>query len=117
MATFGLLALTTHDAQASQEAFQAGWFTENLLTQPLVMVILRGGRHAADGRGTGPVHRAALGLAVVGIVLPTSPLGSLLAMGARPPLYYALLATVLDLYAVVLVLARGGRHERAGRAV
>ncbi len=116
VATFGVLALTTHDTHASQEAFHAGWFTENLLTQALVMVILRGGRHAAEGRSTGPVHRAALGLAVIGVLLPLSPLGPLLAMGTLPPLYYALLATVLALYALVLVLARR-RHERAGGAV
>ncbi|MGW9523531.1 magnesium-translocating P-type ATPase [Streptomyces diastaticus] len=112
VATFGVLALTTHGAHASQEAFHAGWFTENLLTQALVMVVLRGGRHAAEGRTAGPVHRAALGLAVIGVLLPLSPLGPPLAMGTLPPLYYVLLATVLALYAAVLVVAR----DRYGRA-
>ncbi|MBK3589506.1 HAD-IC family P-type ATPase, partial [Streptomyces sp. MBT57] len=43
LATFGVLALALHNATGTdgEAAFHAGWFTENLLTQALVLVLLR----------------------------------------------------------------------------
>ncbi|WP_415958503.1 magnesium-translocating P-type ATPase [Streptomyces sp. 021-4] len=113
LATFGVLALALHNAAGTdgEAAFHAGWFTENLLTQALVMVLLRTGRSAAERRAGGPLRAAAAGLAVVGVLLPLTPLGPLLGMSALPPLYYLLLGSVLGLYAVGLTAARR-RYER-----
>ncbi|MET9771590.1 HAD-IC family P-type ATPase [Streptomyces sp. NPDC006415] len=112
LATFGVLALALHNASGDGEAaFHAGWFTENLLTQALVMILLRTGRSAAERRAGGPLRGAAAGLAAVGVSLPLTPLGPLLGMSALPPLYYLLLGSVLGLYAVGLTAARR-RYER-----
>ncbi|MGW2088691.1 magnesium-translocating P-type ATPase [Streptomyces sp. NPDC001880] len=108
LATFAVLAFALHGSAASggQEAFHSGWFTENLLTQALVMLLLRTGGGLAGGRSGGPLRVAACGLAVVGLLLPLTPLGGLLGMSALPQLYYLLLATVLALYAYGLRAAR-----------
>lgn len=113
LATFAVLAWCVHGSLggAGQAAFQGGWFTENLLTQALVMVVLCTGRRAAEGRAPGPVHWAAAALAVLGILVPLSPIGSLCGMTGPPPASYPLLAAVLALYAVALVVARG-RYAR-----
>ncbi|WST57402.1 magnesium-translocating P-type ATPase [Streptomyces rubiginosohelvolus] len=113
LATFGVLALALHNASGDggEAAFHAGWFTENLLTQALVMVLLRTGRSAAERGAGGPLRAAAAGLAAVGVALPLLPLGPLLGMSALPPLYYLLLGSVLGLYAVGLTAARR-RYER-----
>ncbi|GGR97753.1 magnesium-translocating P-type ATPase [Streptomyces rubiginosohelvolus] len=113
LATFGVLALALHNASGDggEAAFHAGWFTENLLTQALVMVLLRTGRSAAERGAGGPLRAAAAGLAAVGVALPLTPLGPLLGMSALPPLYYLLLGSVLGLYAVGLTVARR-RYER-----
>ncbi|WP_373648943.1 magnesium-translocating P-type ATPase [Streptomyces sp. t99] len=113
LATFGVLALALHNASGDggEAAFHAGWFTENLLTQALVMVLLRTGRSAAERGAGGPLRAAAAGLAAVGVALPLTPLGPLLGTSALPPLYYLLLGSVLGLYAVGLTAARR-RYER-----
>ncbi|MEU5559665.1 magnesium-translocating P-type ATPase [Streptomyces globisporus] len=113
LATFGVLALAHHNASGDggEAAFHAGWFTENLLTQALVMVLLRIGRSAVERRAGGPLRAAAAGLAAVGVALPLTPLGPFLGMSALPPLYYLLLGSVLGLYAVGLTAARR-RYER-----
>ncbi|MFE7711061.1 magnesium-translocating P-type ATPase [Streptomyces sp. NPDC057486] len=103
VATFAVLLLTTRGEQDGEGAFHAGWFTENLLTQALVMVLLRSTRQTAGNGPSGPVRFAAATLAVIGIALPLTPLGPVLAMAPLPPLYYLLLATVLALYAAALV--------------
>ncbi|RCH64782.1 magnesium-translocating P-type ATPase [Streptomyces sp. SDr-06] len=94
LATFAVLVWAVSHTRA-ETAFHAGWFTENLLTQALVMVLLR------TGRG-GKVPVTAGILALTGLLLPLSPLGPLIGMTALPPAYYPLLALVLALYAGAL---------------
>ncbi|WP_330347994.1 HAD-IC family P-type ATPase [Streptomyces sp. NBC_00582] len=108
LATFGVLALALHGPDAVDDAavFHSAWFTENLLTQALVMVLLRTGR---GGAATGPVGRAAAVLGAVGLLLPPSPLGARLGMTPLPLPYYLLLVVVLGLYA--LALRRSARRR------
>ncbi|MER6123238.1 cation transporting ATPase C-terminal domain-containing protein [Streptomyces sp. NPDC001795] len=113
LATFVVLALALHGSGAAEDeaVLHSGWFTENLITQSLVMMPLRTGRRFFQDRPPGPVGWTAAGFAVIGLVLPASPLGPLLGLTALPLEYYLLLTTVLTLYAAGLVLARK-RHER-----
>ncbi|MCC3771076.1 cation transporting ATPase C-terminal domain-containing protein, partial [Streptomyces sp. UNOC14_S4] len=110
LTTFGVLALAVGpfgDGER-QEAFHSGWFTENLLTQAFVVLLLRAGRDAAEGVrgcGFGPIRWAACGLAVIGLLLPVSPVGAVLGMTALPPLYYGLMAVVLGAYGTALWFA------------
>ncbi|MDF3298491.1 HAD-IC family P-type ATPase [Streptomyces tropicalis] len=117
LATFAVLAaaLRGPDALNDEVVFHSAWFTENLLTQALVMVLLRTGRGGAGRRGPGPVGWAAAALAVVGLLLPVGPLGPPLGMTALPLPYYVLLAAVLGAYALALVAAvRRLRVPRSG---
>ncbi|MEU8582146.1 magnesium-translocating P-type ATPase [Streptomyces abikoensis] len=109
LATFAVLALAVRSlgAEAGQDAFHAGWFTENLLTQAMVMALLRSGRLRAPR----PVRLAVAGLAIVGLLLPLSPLGAMLSMSPLPTLYYGLLGVVLVAYGCVLGVARSGRFS------
>ncbi|WP_206504572.1 magnesium-translocating P-type ATPase [Streptomyces chrestomyceticus] len=117
LATFGVLVLAVHGVgdPGGQDAFHAGWFTENLLTQALVMYLLRTGRRSAEGRAPGPIRLAVCALAVIGLLLPPSPLGPLLGMAPLPPLYYGLLAAVLVLYGAGLAWAKE-RYDRKAAA-
>ncbi|MGW6400258.1 magnesium-translocating P-type ATPase [Streptomyces sp. NPDC055134] len=105
LATFGVLALALHSraGAADEAAFHSGWFTENLLTQALVMLLLRTGRAP---RTPGPVRWAVASLTAVGILLPLTPAARPLGMTPLPPVYYALLAAVLALYAVALTAVK-----------
>ncbi|MHB9861648.1 magnesium-translocating P-type ATPase [Streptomyces sp. YIM S03343] len=108
LATFGVLALALHGLGTAldEAAFHSGWFTENLLTQALVMLVLRPGRAGAGWRRPGSVACAAAALAVIGLLLPPSPLGRPLGLTALPAVYYLLLMAVLALYAAALLAAR-----------
>lgn len=106
LATFGVLALFAPHADGREAAFHSGWFTENLLTQAMVMLLLRTGRLAAEGRPARPVLWAAAALSAIGVLVPLSPLGPALGMLPMPPVYHLLLVCVLALYALGLVAAR-----------
>ncbi|WP_406120813.1 magnesium-translocating P-type ATPase [Streptomyces sp. NBC_00989] len=99
LATFAVLALALRgpDAVDDEVLFHSAWFTENLLTQALVMLLLR-----TRGGTPGPVGRAAAVLAAVGVLLPLSPLGAPLGMTGLALPYYVLLAAVLGVYALAL---------------
>ncbi|WP_327271320.1 magnesium-translocating P-type ATPase [Streptomyces sp. NBC_01224] len=115
LATFAVLAVALHGPGGTDDeaVFHSGWFTENLLTQALVMLLLRTGRRTAETRGISPVGWAAAALAATGLLLPLSPLGPRLGLMALPSLYYLLLVVVLGLYAAGLATARH-RYERRG---
>ncbi|MGX1670103.1 magnesium-translocating P-type ATPase [Streptomyces sp. NPDC055400] len=112
LATFGVLALALHSTAgaADEAAFHSGWFTENLLTQALVMLLLRTGRAP---RTPAPVRWAVASLTAAGILLPLTPAARQLGMTPLPPVYYALLAAVLALYAVALTAVKR-RYLRKG---
>ncbi|MFE2513675.1 HAD-IC family P-type ATPase, partial [Streptomyces naganishii] len=116
LATFAVLAaaLRGPDALNDEAVFHTAWFTENLLTQALVMVLLRTGRGArvpGARRALGPVGRAAAALVVAALLLPAGPLGPPLGLTVLPAPYYLMLAAVLALYALALAVAVR-RHER-----
>ncbi|MFJ5530829.1 magnesium-translocating P-type ATPase [Streptomyces sp. NPDC093261] len=117
LATFAVLALALYgpDALDDEAVFHSAWFTENLLTQAMVMVLLRSGRSLVAGRAPSPVGRAAGVLAAVALLLPFTPLGATLGVIALPLGYYALLAAVLALYALALWAIRA-RYERRSAA-
>ncbi|MFI0510589.1 magnesium-translocating P-type ATPase [Streptomyces sp. WSLK1-5] len=111
LATFGVLAFALRGPGDDEALFHSGWFTENLLTQALVMVLLSLGTSRRGVRRPGPVTWSACALAAVGLLLPVSPPGAALGLSALPGVYYGLLAAVLALYAVGLLAART-RYER-----
>ncbi|WP_405770709.1 hypothetical protein OHU34_38180 [Streptomyces sp. NBC_00080] len=76
------------------------------------MLLLRGGRRRAEGRPPGPVSWAAGALTAVGLLLPLSPVGSLLGLTPLPALYYLLLAAVLALYTTGLMAVRARQGQR-----
>lgn len=109
LTTFALLLTTVQGAgePEGQVFFHSGWFTENLLTQAMVMLLLRTGRRSAEEhRAPNPVWLASAALASIGVLLPLSPLAPALGMTALPAVYYIQLLLVLTLYGAVLMFAR-----------
>ncbi|OIV35913.1 hypothetical protein BIV57_19145 [Mangrovactinospora gilvigrisea] len=104
LATFGVLALAAGVPAGDGDAvaFHSGWFTENLATQGLAMVLLRAGGGRPGGRRRDPVAWAAAVLAVLGVLAPFTPVGAGLGLAPLPVLYYPLLTAVLVLYAAAL---------------
>ncbi|MFC8674178.1 magnesium-translocating P-type ATPase [Streptomyces griseorubiginosus] len=113
LATFGVLAFALRGPGDDEALFHSGWFTENLLTQAVVMVLLSLGARGTSGRRPGPVTWSAAALAATGLFLPMSALGAPLGLSPLPGVYYGLLAAVLTLYAAGLMTARARQERRS----
>ncbi|MCK2220969.1 cation transporting ATPase C-terminal domain-containing protein [Actinomadura sp. ATCC 31491] len=89
---------------ADQAAFHTGWFVENLLTQAVILVLLR-----PVARVSRPLGLATGLLAAAGLLLPLSPLASVLGLVALPATSLLWLLLVLFLYAVTLLVLKRAR--------
>jgi Mg2+-importing ATPase len=103
-ATFGFLLLVLH---ASEPEFHTGWFVESLATQVLVIFAIRTRRSPFwRSRPSRPLVAAALTAVIVAILLPVSPLATVLGFSPLPPLFWAAVVTFVVLYMVMVEVVK-----------
>ncbi|WP_235333891.1 magnesium-translocating P-type ATPase [Aquabacterium sp. NJ1] len=115
-ATFALM-FYVFKAQAPEQAalFHTGWFVESLLSQTLIIHIIRTGRLPfVQSRASKALLGTTLGVCALGVVLPYSPLASSLGLVALPWGYWPALAAILVGYlALTTLLTRWLRRRFA----
>ena len=93
---------TPESAAHSASLFQTGWFVESLLTQTLIIHIIRTNRIPfLQSRSSGPLLAMSTAIMLVGIALPLSSIGHYLEFTPLPPLYWPLLALTLVGYVLL----------------
>ena len=93
---------TAASAAHSASLFQTGWFVESLITQALVIHVIRTNKLPfVQSRASRPVIVVGLLVIAVGIGLPFSPVGRYLGFSPLPPLYWPILIATLVAYLVV----------------
>ena len=99
-ATFGFLLLVLH---ASEPEFHTGWFVESLATQVLVIFAIRTRRSPFwRSRPSRPLVGAALAAVAIAILLPVSPVATLLGFTPLPPLFWIALTTFVVAYLAIV---------------
>jgi Mg2+-importing ATPase len=98
-----------------QTLFQTGWFVEGLLSQTLIVHMIRTRRIPfLQSRPGWPLLCMTLLVMAVGIALPMSPWASSFSMEALPLSYFAWLALILFLYMVLTQLMKVYYTRRFG---
>lgn len=98
---------TPEAAAHSASLFQTGWFVESLLTQTLIIHVIRTNRIPfLQSRASWPLIVTSACILGIGIAIPSSPLGSYLGFTALPALYWPLLAVTLLSYVVLTLLVK-----------
>jgi Mg2+-importing ATPase len=94
---FGCWDTSTPQAAAhSASLFQTGWFVESLLTQTLIIHIIRTNKIPfLQSRPSRAVIMTGLAVMAIGVAIPFSPLGPYVGFSTLPPLYWPLLALTL----------------------
>ena len=87
------------NSPAHQSLFQTGWFIEGLLSQTLIVHLIRTRKIPfVQSIAAAPVMAMTLAIMGIGVLIPFNVLGEKLGMRAPPPLYFAWLAATLVCY-------------------
>jgi Mg2+-importing ATPase len=117
-ATFGFLwwvlgATTTADAAL----FQTGWFVESLLSQTLIVHVLRTARVPLVESVPSPALLATtLGICAIGVLLPYTPLGASFGFVPLPDEYWLAMAALLPAYLALTQFVKSRLVARFGVA-
>ena len=112
--TFGTL-LYCFDAWHDQALFQTGWFVESLLSQTLIVHVIRTGRIPfVQSRPSVGLLVTTISVCLLGIWLPTSPFAAALGLTPLPAAYGLALAAILSGYLVLTQLVKSWLIHRFG---
>jgi Mg2+-importing ATPase len=105
-ATYAMM-LFVFDAWNNASLFQTGWFVESLLTQTLIIHIIRTARIPfIESRASAALIATTIIICIVGIALPFTWAGAALGFTPLPPLYWPLVAAMLLSYATLTHLTK-----------
>ncbi len=95
------------DSTYAAALFQTGWFVESLMTQTLIIHIIRTNKVPfLQSRASWPVIVTTALVMVAGAYLPLSPIGGYLGFAQLPALYWPLLMVTLLAYMVLTQLIK-----------
>lgn len=95
-------ALSSIQQEGLVRLFQTGWFVESLLTQTLIVHIIRTRKIPfLQSRASAPMTLTTLAVMCIGIWLPFSPFAEPLGLVVLPPVYWLWIAVFLLLYATL----------------
>jgi len=115
-ATFGIMFYLLGAHTPAQAAlFQTGWFVESLLSQTLIIHVIRTARTPfVESRPSLPLAVTSASICLVGLWLPHSPLRGLLGFAPLPAAYWPLLGFVLTAYLPLTYVVKRWLHRRFG---
>jgi Mg2+-importing ATPase len=95
--------------------FQTGWFVESLLSQTLIVHIIRTGRIPfVESRASLALTVTSIAICLVGVVLPFSPAAGWFGFVALPSQYWLFLAAILVMYMGLTQLVKAWMIRRFG---
>ena len=100
--TFGILLWGFH-AYSNEALFHTGWFVESLATQTLVVFVIRTAGNPFRSRPSRPLLLSVLAIVAIAVILPYTPLGTLMKL---TPLPVALMGAIAALAVTYLLLVQ-----------
>jgi len=116
LATFALMWFV-FDARtvADQGVFQSGWFIEGLLSQTLVVHLIRTRKIPfVQSHAAWPLIATTIVVISAGIILTLSQIGQAFRLESLPPMYFACLAAILMAYGLLIQLMKTAYARRFG---
>jgi P-type Mg2+ transporter len=117
VATFAVMwFIFAANTEASQALFHTGWFVESLLSQTLVVHLLRTAKVPfLQSVASWPLTVSTLLVILIGVVLPYSPFAADLGLTALPTSYFFWLVLILGGYCLLSQQVKNYYCKRFGR--
>jgi len=93
--TFGLLLLVMH---VNEGQFRTGWFVESVISASLIVLVIRSRKPFFRSRPGKYLLIATLSIAVITLLLPFTPLGTIFGFSSLPVKMYILLLLIVAVY-------------------
>ncbi|HZY24412.1 MAG TPA: HAD-IC family P-type ATPase, partial [Bacteroidales bacterium] len=93
--TFGLLLLVMH---VNEGQFRTGWFVESVFSASLIVLVIRSRKPFFRSRPGKYLLIATLSIAVITLLLPFTPLGTIFGFSSLPVKIYILLLLIVAVY-------------------
>jgi Mg2+-importing ATPase len=95
--------------------FQTGWFVESLLSQTLIVHIIRTGRIPfVQSRASWPLTITSTVICLIGALLPFSPIAAWFGFVPLPGLYWPFLVAIVGCYMLLTQLVKSRMIRRFG---
>jgi Mg2+-importing ATPase len=101
--TFGLLLLVLH---VGQDEFRSGWFLLSIITELLILLVMRTQQPFFRSKPSRALLTATLAVSVVTLLIPYSPLNTILGLVPIPPLTLLALIGIAVLYIATSEVAK-----------
>lgn len=101
--TFYVLLVLLH---AGQQEFHTGWFVESLATQTLVLFVIRTAGNPLRSRPSRGLTITTLGIVLLGVLIPFTPLADDLGFTPLPAIYFAFLGGATVTYLLLVEMAK-----------
>jgi Mg2+-importing ATPase len=103
MLTFAALLLVF---RATPAQFRTGWFIESIVTQTLVLLVIRTTGNPLKSRPSGLLAATVCATAIVGVLLPFTPIRGALGFVVPPPAFLAFVFVAMIVYLFAVQLAK-----------
>ena len=115
--TFWVLLTVFH---ASEPVFHTGWFVESLVTQTLVLFVIRTTGNPLRSRASRPLTWSIIGVVALGIAVPYLPIARALGFTPLPARFFLLIMPLTIAYLILVQVVKGrvmgrwlGMHDGA----
>lgn len=98
---------------ASEKEFHTGWFVESLCTQVLVIFVIRTMGRPWHSRPSKPLALTVLAVLISALILPYTPLGTVIGFVPLPMVYFGFLVGATAFYLAMVEWLKGRLMSRA----
>jgi Mg2+-importing ATPase len=98
---------------ATEPMFQTGWFVESLATQCLVIFVIRTRKAPWRSLPNRVLTTLTLGVVLIGLIIPLTPVGSLFGFVEPPLAFYLFLVSAIAAYLVIVEAVKRFLYRRA----
>jgi Mg2+-importing ATPase len=92
--------------RAQQELFQSGWFILSILTELLVLLVMRTQKPFFKSKPAPVLLYATIGVGIITLILPYLPLQTILNIAPIPPFILLALLGIAVLYIITTEIAK-----------
>ena len=92
--------------KSNQELFQSGWFILSIITELLVLIVMRTQKPFFKSKPAPFLLFATIGVGIFALILPYLPLQTILNIAPIPPLIFLALLGIASLYIITTEIAK-----------